>query len=142
MKLDFIDHYAISVKNLQTSFDFYKSVFGFDMFHQWKTTWLIQRGDMKIGLFERPQGAAIDDLDSKIAFQHVAFHTSAEQLLEAQVELQNAKIQFDGPEDTGVAYSIFVNDPDGHLLELTTYHGENAEVAAVARTAGCSRGAR
>ena len=70
------------------------------------------KSDQKIGLFERPQAATIDDLDNKIAFQHIAFRTSAEQLLEAQVELQNLKIEYEGPEDTGVAYSMFLNDPD------------------------------
>lgn len=139
MKLDFLDHFAISVKNLQTSFDWYKSVFGFEMYHQWKTTWLIQLGEMKIGLFERPQATAIDDLDSKIAFQHVAFHASPEAMLGAIVELQNLKIQYEGPEDTGVAYSIFVNDPDGHLLEITTYYGDSVTIATTAAHAGCSR---
>jgi catechol-2,3-dioxygenase len=133
MQLDYLDHFAISVKNLQTSFDWYKKVFGFDMFHQWKTTWLIQLGTMKIGLFERPQAAAIDDLNSKIAIQHVAFHVSAEQLIESQIELTNLGVQFEGPEDTGVAYSLFVNDPDGHLLELTTYYGDRKIATAVER---------
>jgi len=133
MTLDYIDHYAVTVKNLQTSFDWYKKVFAFEMFHQWKTTWLIHRGDMKIGLFERPQAAAIDDLDSKIAFQHLAFHLSADGFIEAMIELGNAGIEFDGPEDTGVAYSLFVRDPDGHLLELTTYYGEQKLPTAAMR---------
>ena len=140
MQLDFIDHFAISVKGLQTSFDWYKKIFGFEMFHQWKTTWLIQRGKMKIGLFERPQATTIDDLDNKIAFQHLAFHLSADGFIEAQIELANLGIQVDGPEDTGVAYSIFLNDPDGHLLELTTYYG-NTKIAAAARRESCA-GAR
>jgi len=133
MTLDYIDHFAISVKNLQTSFDWYKRVFGFEMFHQWKTTWLIQLGDMKIGLFERPQAAQVDDLDNKIAFQHLAFHVSADGFIEALIELGNLKIEFDGPEDTGVAYSLFVSDPDGHLLELTTYYGEKRIPTAATR---------
>jgi catechol-2,3-dioxygenase len=133
MQLDYIDHFAISVKNLQTSFDWYKKVFGFEMFHQWKTTWLIHLGDMKIGLFERPQAAAVDDLDNKIAFQHLAFHVSADDLIAALIELANLGIEFDGPEDTGVAYSLFVSDPDGHLLELTTYYGEKSIPTASAR---------
>jgi catechol 2,3-dioxygenase-like lactoylglutathione lyase family enzyme len=136
MDIDFIDHFAISVKNLQTSFDWYKKVFGFEMFHQWKTTWLIQRGTMKIGLFERPQATTIDDLDSKIAFQHLAFHTTGDGLLGAQIQLGDLKIEFEGPEDTGVAYSIFVNDPDGHLLEITTYYDDEKPAVAAARQ-GC-----
>src|SRR3954470_22922446 len=94
MKLDFIDHYAISVKSLQVSFDWYKKVFGFEIFHQWKTTWLIQLGQMKIGLFERPQAAGIDNLDNTIAFQHLAFHVSADAFIEAIIELGNLKLDF------------------------------------------------
>jgi catechol 2,3-dioxygenase-like lactoylglutathione lyase family enzyme len=133
MQLDFIDHFAISVKNLQTSFDWYQKVFGFQMFHQWKTTWLIQLGTMKIGLFERPNAATIDDLDNKIAFQHLAFHVSPEEFIAAQIQLGDLGIQIEGPEDTGVAYSMFLNDPDGHLLELTTYYGAHSVTAATAR---------
>jgi catechol 2,3-dioxygenase-like lactoylglutathione lyase family enzyme len=133
MQLDFIDHFAISVKSLQTSFDWYQKVFGFQMFHQWQTTWLIQLGSMKIGLFERPKAAAITDIDNTIAFQHVAFHVSAEEFIEAQIQLAAAGVEIDGPEDTGVAYSIFVSDPDGHLLELTTYYGTTTVPAAATR---------
>ena len=87
MKVDFIDHFAISVKDLQTSFSFYQSVFGFEKFHEWKTTWLIQLGEMKIGLFQRPNAGKFDDLDNKIAFQHVAFHLSADEFIAAQIQL-------------------------------------------------------
>ena len=133
MQLDFIDHFAITVKNLQTSFDWYKKVFGFEIFHQWKTTWLIQLGEMKIGLFERPQATTIDDLDSKIAVQHLAFHLSADAFIAAIIEMGDLKVEFEGPEDTGVAYSLFISDPDGHLLELTTYYGEKTIAAATQR---------
>ena len=124
MEIDAIDHFAISVKNLQISFDWYHKVFGFEMFHQWKTTWLIQRENMKIGLFERPEATTIDDLNNKIAFQHLAFHTSSNGFIDAQILLNELGIRYEGPEDTGVAYSVFLNDPDGHLLEITTYYNE------------------
>ena len=139
MKLDCIDHFAISVRNLQASFDWYNKVFGFDIFHKWNTTWMIRRGDMKIGLFERPHAATIDDLDNKIAFQHLAFHVSPDSFIEAEIYLANLGIPIvDGPEDTGVAYSIFINDPDRHLLELTTYYGED-KPAGVPASDGCAR---
>ena len=138
MRLDYIDHFAISIKNLQASADWYKQVLGFDIFHRWKTTWMLQRDNMKIGLFERPQGETIENLDQKIAFQHLAFHVSADEFIDAQIQLTNLGIQYDGPEDTGIAYSIFLNDPDGHLLELTTYYDEEKAVSAATKTVdGC-----
>jgi hypothetical protein len=36
-------------------------------------------------------------------------------------ELAGKGVQVDGPEDTGIAYSAFLNDADGNLLEFTTY---------------------
>jgi catechol 2,3-dioxygenase-like lactoylglutathione lyase family enzyme len=93
---------------------------------------------MKIGLFERPNAATIDDLDDKIAFQHLAFHVSPDSFIEAQIYLATIGIPIvDGPEDTGVAYSIFFKDPDGHLLELTTYYGEDKPALATAAE-GCA----
>ena len=143
MRLDYIDHFAISIKNLQASADWYKQVLGFDIFHRWKTTWMLQRENMKIGLFERPQAGTIDNLDQKIAFQHLAFHVSADEFIDAQVQLGNLGIQYDGPEDTGVAYSIFLSDPDGHLLELTTYYGEDKPASTAAKMLdGCANPAR
>ena len=38
----------------------------------------------------------------------------AEELIEAQIQFGDLGAQFDGPEDTAVGYSIFLNDPDGH----------------------------
>src|SRR5256885_6333920 len=108
MRIDFIDHFAITVKNLQTSFDWYQKVFGFEIFHKWKTTWMIQLQDIKIGLFERPQATIVDDLDNKIAFQHLAFHLSANAFIDAQIKLAELGVKVDGPEDTDVAYSLFV----------------------------------
>ena len=140
MQLDFIDHFAISVRDLQTSFDWYHKAFGFEMFHQWPTTWMIQLGQMKIGLFLRPHAATIDDLDNKIAFQHLAFHMTADAFIQAEIELKALGIPITtGPEDTGVAYSIFFTDPDGHLLELTTYHGEDRQAPSAA-SHGCDYG--
>src|SRR5689334_268235 len=89
MELDYIDHFAITVKNLQTSFDWYHKTFGFEIFHQWQTTWLIQLGTMKIGLFERPQAGQIADINNTIAFQHVAFHVSAEEFIQAEIQLSD-----------------------------------------------------
>ena len=83
--------------------------------------------------------AGIEDLNNKIAFQHVAFHVSAEEFIAAQIQLAALKVEVEGPEDTGVAYSIFVSDPDGHLLELTTYYGIT-DVPTIAARESCAPG--
>jgi catechol 2,3-dioxygenase-like lactoylglutathione lyase family enzyme len=122
MDLSRLDHFAISVKDLQVSADWYSRVFGFEIIHRFTRTWMVGNEQMKIGLMHRPDAMPIDDLDNKIAIQHVAFLTDADGLERAQIALNDAGVKFDGPEDTGIAFSIFMNDPDGHLLEITAYH--------------------
>jgi len=120
--LQFIDHAGLNVTDLIRSAEWYGRVFGFEIVHQWKTTWMVGRGNMRLGLFLRPTATAIDDLDHKIAITHLAFRTDAEAFAKAQQELTTLGVAFDTPEDTGIAYSIFFADPDGHQLEITTYH--------------------
>jgi catechol 2,3-dioxygenase-like lactoylglutathione lyase family enzyme len=122
MELIGLDHFAINVSDLQRSADWYQRVFGFSILHKWTTTWMIGRDNVKIGLFLRPKAKPLPDIDSQLIIQHVAFLVDADKFSAAQQALVKAGVTIEGPEDTGIAYSIFFNDPDGHLLEITTYH--------------------
>jgi catechol 2,3-dioxygenase-like lactoylglutathione lyase family enzyme len=122
MELVGIDHFAINVLDLQRSADWYQKVLGFTILHKWSTTWMVGRDNIKIGLFLRPNAKPLPDIDSQLIIQHVAFLVDGDKFASAQAELAKAGVKIDGPEDTGIAYSIFFNDPDGHLLEITTYH--------------------
>jgi catechol 2,3-dioxygenase-like lactoylglutathione lyase family enzyme len=128
-----LDHFAINVTDLQRSADWYQKAFGFTILHKWQTTWMVGRDNIKIGLFLRPNAKPLPDIDSQLIIQHVAFLVDGDKFADAQAELTKAGIKFDPPEDTGIAYSIFVNDPDGHLLELTTYHPAAPPNAAAAK---------
>lgn len=117
-----LDHVALNVTNLDRSYEWYQKVFGFAIFHKWNTTWMIHRGTMKIGLFLRPKAQSIGDTDNKLAITHFAFVTTPDEFKDAQSHLKKLGIKFDPPEDTGIAYSIFLSDPDGYQVEITTYH--------------------
>jgi catechol 2,3-dioxygenase-like lactoylglutathione lyase family enzyme len=117
-----MDHVGINVTDLQRSADWYEKVLGFTIFHKWKTTWMISRADMHIGLFLRPSAKKIDDLDNTLAITHFAYATDAKGFQEAQDKLKKLGVKFDPPEDTGVAYSLFIYDPDGCQIEITNYH--------------------
>jgi len=99
-----------------------------EIIHKWKTTWMIGKGEIKLGLFQRPEGKPIEDLDSKIGFQHVAFLTDCKGFIDMQVQLQDQMI-----EDTGIAFSIFIKDPDGNQFEITTYYQplDNADLLPI-----------
>lgn len=117
-----MDHVGINVTDLQRSADWYERALGFKIFHKWKTTWMISRGDMHIGLFLRPNAKKIDDLDNTLAITHFAYATDAKGFEEAQARLKTLGIKFDPPEDTGVAHSVFIYDPDGYQVEITSYY--------------------
>jgi catechol 2,3-dioxygenase-like lactoylglutathione lyase family enzyme len=117
-----LDHFAINVSNLQQSADWYQRVLGFQVLHKWTTTWMVGKDNIKVGLFLRPDAKPPADPDKENLIQHVAFLVDGDKFDGIVKEIQDKGIQIQGPEDTGIAYSIFFNDPDGILLEITTYH--------------------
>jgi catechol 2,3-dioxygenase-like lactoylglutathione lyase family enzyme len=122
MELVGLDHFAINVSDLQRSADWYQRILGFNILHKWNTTWMIGRDNVKIGLFLRPDAKPLPDTDGQLIIQHIAFLVDGDKFAAAQNDLSKAGVKIDGPEDTGIAYSMFFKDPDGHLLEITTYH--------------------
>jgi len=117
-----MDHVGINVTDLQRSADWYQKALGFTIFHKWKTTWMISRGDMHLGLFLRPNAKKIADIDNTLAITHFAYSTDDKGFREAQERLTKLGVKFDSPEDTGVANSIFIYDPDGYQVEITSYY--------------------
>jgi catechol 2,3-dioxygenase-like lactoylglutathione lyase family enzyme len=133
MNLVLMDHVGLNVRNLSTSFAFYERVFGFTVLHRWKTTWMIQKEELKIGLFERPSATPVCDLDQRISISHFAFRTDKAGFDDAQSELSCLGIPFDPPVDTGIALAIFFLDPDGHQIEITTFHRQEVDGTDVER---------
>lgn len=117
-----LDHYAINVADLARSADWYEKILGFAILHKWTTTWMVGRGNIKVGLFLRPDASPQPDTDSTILIQHVAFLVDGDKFANIHQALKDKGVQVEGPEDSEIAYSIFFKDPDGHALEITTYH--------------------
>ena len=130
MDLQRIDHIGLNVRDLSTSYQFYRAVFGFDIVHKWTTTWMVGNDLIRLGLFQRPKAGPVCNIDEALSITHVAFRMSGEAFGQAQAELKGLGVSFDPPEDTGIAFSIFVLDPDGHQIELTTYDRPAAGDAA------------
>jgi catechol 2,3-dioxygenase-like lactoylglutathione lyase family enzyme len=121
MNLERIDHIGLNVRDLATSAAFYREVLGFEIVHKWTTTWMVGTDLMRLGLFQRPTSDPVCNINNAIAITHVAFRTDAAGFEAAQDELRQLGIAFDPPEDTGIAFSVFILDPDGHQIEITTY---------------------
>lgn len=119
-----MDHFAINVHDVQKSADWYKRVFGFTILHKWDNVWMVGRGNIKIGLYIQPEAKPLPDLDSTLVIRKIAFLVDGDKFDKTINELRSKGITIIKTEDTGIAYSIFINDPDGYLLEFTTFHGK------------------
>lgn len=127
LDLQRIDHIGLNVRDLVISAGFYERLFGFKVVHKWTTTWMVGTDDLRLGLFQRPRATPVCNIDNAVAITHVAFRTDAKGFASAQAKLSKLGISFDAPKDTGIAYSIFVLDPDGHQIEITTYDRGNGK---------------
>ncbi|EUC12343.1 VOC family protein [Paraburkholderia hospita] len=118
-----IDHVALQVGDLAVSAKWYEDRFGLRILHKWKDVWMIGKGNIKIGLFLVPNSKPVDDPDSRKIIQHFAFSVDGDKFLDIVDKLKLDKIKVSEVEDTGIAYSVFLKDPDGFDVEITTYHG-------------------
>src|SRR5690349_7670600 len=116
MNLEHIDHVGLNVRDLVTSAEFYRRVFGFDIVHKWTRTWMVGTDTMRLGLFQRPASSPVCNIDNTIAITHFAFRTDASGFAAAQDALRDLGVSFDPPEDSGIFYSVFILDPDVHQI--------------------------
>ena len=116
-----IDHIGVNVRNGAESADWYKNILGFSLLHKFTTTWLVGRGNIKLGLFERPYGATIADTDNTLMMQHIAFTIDQSWYFLARQRLLDRGIAPE-EEDNGIANCLFFKDPNSHQLEIISYH--------------------
>jgi catechol 2,3-dioxygenase-like lactoylglutathione lyase family enzyme len=118
-------HVAMTVRDGAKSAQWYHQVFGFELVEKFTRTWLVGRGSCNLGLTELPKGHPVEELNAKIAIQHIAFHVEPDDFASAVQALKDLAIPFEGPDESGVAGpSVFFQDPDGHELEITAYQGK------------------
>jgi extradiol dioxygenase family protein len=98
VEITIIDHLGINITDLNRSAEWYMRVFGFEIIHKWTTTWMIGKGQIRIGLFQRPNATPVEDLDNTIAITHLAFLTDTDGFGKAQDELKKLGVPFDPPE--------------------------------------------
>jgi catechol 2,3-dioxygenase-like lactoylglutathione lyase family enzyme len=127
VKVQHIDHVAISVSDIERSIEWYSRVLGLE--HRPVVEWgeypqMVCAGDTCIALFPagspdaRPMSA--DDRHYRLTMQHFAFRVDRENFQLAQEEFRNAGIDFRFA-DHGICHSVYVCDPDDHTVEITTY---------------------
>ena len=119
-----LDHVAIGVSDVERSRRFYEEVLGLERTHEeWEVPVVMSASGTGIAIFpkELHPSSSPDDIDPPairvlhIAFRldRVGFDAAREALAEMDVAAHFS--------DHRISHSIYLRDPDGHQIELTTY---------------------
>ena len=120
MELECLDHVGPTVADVGRSIRWYQEVLGLRRAHE--EAWgdfpaVLEANGTGVALFPRD---ADDPAPPPNQLRHVAFRTSRRGLETAKAELDARGIAFE-ERDYGVAWSVYLPHPDGHLVEITTY---------------------
>jgi len=137
MKVQHLDHVAIAVRDVAASRDWYIRVLGLE--RRFEDEWgdvptMVCAGETCVALFpaasvdasahpeESPAAGTSRRTPERdtIAMRHFAFRVDRENFAAAQSRFRELGIAFESA-DHGIALSVYISDPDGHRIEITTY---------------------
>ena len=130
IELDFLDHVAIRVEDLERSAKWYEEVLDLQQYK------LKEWGEFPIFMLCGKSGVALfpanlDDevlnpLSKNIKIDHFAFNVNRENFEKAIKRYQSLGLEFQ-LQDHYYFDSIYTKDPDGHTVELTTIKVKETE---------------
>jgi catechol 2,3-dioxygenase-like lactoylglutathione lyase family enzyme len=120
VELEALDHVGLVVSDMSRSVRWYQEVLGLRRAHQ--EAWgefpaVLEANGSGVALFPAEGGGPVPADDP---MRHVGFRTSRRGLETAKEELAARGIEFEEG-DYGVAWSVYLPDPDGYQVEITTY---------------------
>ena len=123
IEIEFLDHVAIRVADLELSAMWYEKVLGLKRYQ------LPEWGDFPIFLLSGKSGIAlfpantndtpIDVMSKNVKIDHFAFNVTRRNFEKAKRRYAELNLDFD-VQDHYYFDSIYTKDPDGHTVELTT----------------------
>lgn len=122
-EIEFLDHVAIMVADLEASSKWYEKVLGLKRYQlpKWgEFPIFLLSGKTGIALFPAENKSIKTDPDSKhIKIDHFAFNVTRENYQKAKQRYRQLNLDF-YERDHYYFDSIYTLDPDGHKVELTT----------------------
>lgn len=119
----FLDHVAIYVRDMNITIKWYQEVLGLKKYK------LKEWGEFPVFMFAGKSGLAIfpanlkhpkiDPDSQNVRIEHLAFNVTNKNFKKAQDHLKALNISFEF-QDHQYFHSIYMHDPDGHKIELTT----------------------
>jgi catechol 2,3-dioxygenase-like lactoylglutathione lyase family enzyme len=121
MDIQALDHVGLAVADVGQSVQWYQQVLGLQ--RAYEDAWgdypaVLEKNGSGVALFPA-RGEPIEPSTFK-SLAHVGFRVSRQGYEDARAELTAAGIEF-RESDHKVAWSIYLLDPDAHLVEITTY---------------------
>ena len=123
ININFLDHVAIRVNDLNAAAEWYEKVLGLKKYQlpKWGAYPIfLLAGKSGIALFPKmnlPQKEKIRI--EKISVDHFAFNVDQENFKMAQERYDRLGLEYE-VKDHFYFHSIYTKDPDGHIVELTT----------------------
>jgi catechol 2,3-dioxygenase-like lactoylglutathione lyase family enzyme len=125
MKIERLDHFVLTVKNLQTTVDFYTQVMGMKAIQFGEGRWALEFGQQKINLHElgnefEPKAQNVREGSADLCFITETELTKAMAHVEAQgIKILEGPVKRTGAQ--GPILSFYFRDPDGNLIEVSNY---------------------
>jgi catechol 2,3-dioxygenase-like lactoylglutathione lyase family enzyme len=125
MKIERLDHFVLTVKNLQTTVDFYTQVIGMKAIQFGEGRWALEFGQQKINLHElgnefEPKAQNVREGSADLCFITETELAKAIAHVEAQdIEILEGPVKRTGAQ--GPILSFYFRDPDGNLIEISNY---------------------
>lgn len=123
IEIEFLDHVAIRVADIETSANWYEEVLGLKKYQ------LPEWGDFPVFMLANKSGIAlfpaniadkeIDEKSKNIKIDHFAFNVNKENFERAKKRYTELNLDFN-IQDHHYFQSIYTKDPDNHTVELTT----------------------